>query len=131
MYSERAEGTEVTVKVNKVDSAVLFGEDYTNWTFSMTYSGPAQLPPAGGRLHDARGAICGRTPAGTTLKWLSIVNEAFSTVDDTKRNALITEAATMDFNEGGYIIPHLSKNQLDAYSSKLSGGFVTNDVMGI
>jgi peptide/nickel transport system substrate-binding protein len=127
VYSEQAKGAGVTVKVNKVDSAVLFGEDYTKWTFSMTYWGLRNY------LQQAAVCMMPGAPYDEThwdnAKWLSIVTEAFSTVDDTKRNALITEAATMDYNEGGYIIPTF-KNQLDAYSSKL-GGFVTNDVMGI
>jgi len=62
-------------------------------------------------------------------EWYALVQEAFATVDDAKRNELVREAATIEYNEGGYIIPTF-RNLLDAYSDKVVG-ITTNDVMGI
>ena len=58
-----------------------------------------------------------------------LVKKAFATVDVAKRNELVRQAETIEYNKGGYIIPNF-KNTVDAYSNKLAG-FVKNDVMGI
>jgi peptide/nickel transport system substrate-binding protein len=55
-------------------------------------------------------------------KFQKLIQQARAELDATKRNQLISEAATMEYNTGGYIIPYFS-NQIDAYSTKV-GGFV-------
>ena len=126
VFAEQAKGAGVNIKVNKVDSSVLFGSNYTKWTFSMTWWGLRNY------LQEAAVSMMPGAPYNEThwqsAKWLAIVNEAFATVDQTKRNELIGEAATIDYNEGGYIIPTF-KNQLDAYSQKLAG-LEMNDATG-
>jgi peptide/nickel transport system substrate-binding protein len=126
VLAQQAKGVGVTIKVNRVDSSILFGDMYTKWTFSMTWWGLRNY------LQEAAVSMMPTAPYNETHwsndKWLALVNQAFATVDDTKRNELVTEAATIDYNEGGYIIPQF-KNQLDAHSDKLAG-FVTNDVTG-
>ena len=53
-------------------------------------------------------------------KWVALVEEAMKTVDDAKRNELITEASTIEYNSGGYIVWPFNI-LLDAYSDKLAG----------
>ena len=53
-------------------------------------------------------------------EWLSIVKEAFTTVDEDKRNELVAAAQEIEYNEGGYII-WAWRNQVDAYSTKITG----------
>ncbi len=127
VLAENAKGAGVNVKVNKVDGGILWGDDYLTWPFSMDFWGLRNY---------LQQALSGSTPDApyneTHWKndtWYSLVKEALRTVDDDQRNALVGEAATIEHNEGGYIIPTF-KNQLDAYTDKV-GGIVTNDVMGI
>ena len=60
-------------------------------------------------------------------EWLKLFNEAVVTVDDAKRNELVSQLATIDYERGGYIIyEHGVQN--DAYSDKLGG--VVPDAFG-
>lgn len=58
--------------------------------------------------------------AATNPKYMALVKEAFKTVDDAKRNELITEAATIEYNEGAYII-YSFDHLVDAYSPTIAG----------
>ena len=55
-------------------------------------------------------------------KFLDLIKQARAEVDDAKRKDILHEAQTMQYEQGGYIIPYFS-NIIDAYSAKL-GGFV-------
>jgi peptide/nickel transport system substrate-binding protein len=49
-----------------------------------------------------------------------LIDQARAELDASKRKQILLEAQTMEYNEGGYIIPYFS-NQIDAYSTKLTG----------
>jgi peptide/nickel transport system substrate-binding protein len=53
-------------------------------------------------------------------QFLKLIQQARAELDETKRNQLIGQAMTIEYNTGGYIIPYFS-NQIDAYSAKLAG----------
>jgi peptide/nickel transport system substrate-binding protein len=118
VFAQQAKDAGVTVNVNKVDSSIFYGDQYLKWTFAQDYyythnylynTGSATLPTAPyNECH------------WEDAEWLRLVEEAFRTADDTKRNALISEAMTIEYNTGGYIIAVLN-DQVDAYSAKLGG----------
>ncbi|MFA4964615.1 MAG: ABC transporter substrate-binding protein [Thermoleophilia bacterium] len=127
VFAEQAKGAGVTVNVNKVDPGLFYGDKYLSYTFSMD-------------IWNARGyllqAMQGSTPDALYNEchwehpeWYSLVTEAVRTGDEATRNDLVRQAATIEFNEGGYIIPGFT-NTLDAYSSKL-GGVIQDDGSGI
>ena len=58
-------------------------------------------------------------------QWLALVRKAYRTVDTAKRNQLVAEAMTIDYEQGGNIIWGFL-DTLDGYSSKLGG--LTADV---
>jgi peptide/nickel transport system substrate-binding protein len=60
---------------------------------------------------------------------MTLLNQAYTTVDDTKRNELITQCATMEYNEGGYIIYGFD-NQVDAFSPKVAGAVADYSGLG-
>lgn len=126
VFAEQAKGAGVAVNVKKVDSGVLYGKNYLSWTFMMDWWSYRNY------LQMAAVVAMPDAPYNATHwkndTWLAIVKEALRTLDDTKRNELVAEAETIEYNEGGYCIPSF-KNQLDAYSNKLAG-LVENDVMG-
>ena len=127
VFAEQAKAAGLTVKVRKVDASILWGDDYLSWPFSMDYWGYRNY------LQQAAAGSTPDAPYNETHwqndEWYKLVNEGFATVDDAKRNEIVREAATIEYNEGGYIIPCF-RNILDAYSKKVVG-LTTNDVMGI
>jgi peptide/nickel transport system substrate-binding protein len=126
VLAQQAKGAGVDIRVRKYDDSVFYGDQYLSWTFSMDWWGMRNY---------LQQATLGSTPTAPynethwrNAKWLALVNEALVTLDDTKRNELVGEAATIDYNEGGYIITNF-KNQLDAYNDKVKG-LTMNDVSG-
>ncbi len=120
VFAQQAKGAGVTVKVDNVTGDVFWGAEYLKYPFAMDNWGTrGYLAQAG--MGTLPGAVYNETHwADTNPKYVALVNEAFKTVDDAKRNALITEASTMEYNEGGYIICGFD-NQVDAHSSKVTG----------
>ena len=118
VFAQQAEGAGVTVKVNKVDPSVFYGSDYLKWTFAMDFWATRNYLPQ---------TALGTQPTApyneshwNDAKWLAIVQEAFKTVDETKRNELVAEASTIEYETGGNMVWQFS-NLLDGYSDKLTG----------
>ena len=120
VFAQQAKGAGVNVKVMRRDSNVFYGPQYLSWTFAMDYWGTRNYL-AQTSMGEVSGAPYNETHwPGDNTKWLDLVNEAWRTTDDAKRNELITEASTIEFNEGGNIV--WSFNVLsDGYSTKLGG----------
>jgi peptide/nickel transport system substrate-binding protein len=127
VFAQQAKGAGVNVTVKAVDASVIFGAQYLDWTFAVSNWGYRNY------LQQAATTSTPDSPFNEThwkdAQWAAIVTKAFATVDDAKRNELVRQAETIEYNKGGYIIPNF-KNTVDAYSNKLAG-FVKNDVMGI
>ena len=129
VFAENAKSAGVDVKVNKVTADVLWGKDYSDWwTFSMDFWGYRNY------LQHAAVATVPDAPWNEIDwkhdEWYALIQEGFRTIDDAKRNEIVAEAATIEYNEGGTMIPTF-KNQLDAYNGDKVAGFVTNAVQGI
>ena len=118
VFAEQAKEAGVTVTIKKTDSATFYGKDYLSWPFAQDFwLTRGYLSQAG------QGTMPGAPYNETHWKndeWLAIVNEAFKTVDDAKRNELIAKAQEIEYNEGGLII-WAWRNQVDAYSTKITG----------
>ena len=118
VFAQQAKGAGVTVKVNKVDPSIFYGNQYLTWAFAQDfwYTRNYLAQTAQGTLPTA--------PFNEThwknAAWLKIVQEAFKTTDKTKRDQLIGEAQTIEYNQGGLIIWAFN-DQTDAYSAKLGG----------
>ena len=127
IFAQQAKGAGVNVTVKAVDASVIFGAQYLDWNFAVSNWGYRNY------LQQAATTSTADAPFNEThwqdATWAALVKQAFATVDDAKRNALVRQAETIEYNKGGYIIPNF-KNTLDAYSNKLAG-FVKTDVMGI
>ncbi len=125
IFAEQAKEAGVTVTLKKTDSATFYGKDYLSWPFAQDFwSTRGYLEQAG------QGTMPGAPYNETHWKhdeWLAIVKEAFTTVDEAKRNELVAAAQEIEYNEGGYII-WAWRNQVDAYSTKITG--LQEDPMG-
>jgi peptide/nickel transport system substrate-binding protein len=127
VFAENAKSAGVNVTVNNVDSSVIYGSQYLSWPFAMDYWGYRNY------LQAAAAATVPNAPYNEchwrNAKWLALYNQAIRTANDAKRNEIVAEMATIEYNEGGYIIATFV-SALDAYSTKVTG-FVSNDVTGI
>jgi len=121
VFAQQAKGAGVTVKVNNVNADVFWGDQYLKYPFAMDNWGTRGYLAQTG-MGTMPGSLYDETHyAETHEKYMALVNEAYSTVDDAARNALITEAATMEYDEGGYII-YAFDNQVDAHTATVMGG---------
>ena len=118
VFTEQAKAAGVTVKLKKVDAGVFYGEDYLTWPFAQDFWATR------GFLAQASQGTMPDAPYNEThwdnAQWLALVQQAFKTVDDAERNALIAQAQEIEYNEGGYIV-WAWRNQLDAYSETTTG----------
>ena len=126
VFARQAKSVGVDVKVDNVTGDVFWGDEYLKYQFAMDNWGTrGYLEQAGmGSMPDAYY----NETHWDNPEWLKLVEEAFKTVDDAKRNELITQASTIEYNEGGYIIYAFDK-QVDAHSTKVAG--VIPDVSGL
>ena len=127
VLSQQAKGAGANVKVRKVDSSIMYGDEYCKWPFAMDYWGTRNYLP--------------QTSMGTTAKapynethwptgypeWLKLVNEAWKTTDEAKRNELVTQASTIEYDNGGYIVWSYNISS-DGYKDTIDG--MVHDVFG-
>ena len=94
------------------------GPNYLKWTFAQDFWATRMYLP-----QVAQGSLP-NSPFNETHwadpKFQKLIQQARAELDATKRNQIIGQAMTIEYNTGGYIIPYFS-NQIDAYSSKLAG----------
>jgi len=118
VFAEQAKAAGVTVNVKKVDGNVFYGEDYLKWTFAQDYWGTRNYL-AQTTLSTSKDAPYNEC-RWEDEEWQKIVDEAFMTSDEAKRNELVGEAMTIEHDRGGYIVWQYNV-LLDAYSKKLAG----------
>ncbi|MBU2601083.1 MAG: ABC transporter substrate-binding protein [Actinobacteria bacterium] len=120
VFAQQAKGAGVTVQVDEVTGDVFWGDEYLKYPFAMDNWGTrGYLAQAG--FGSLPGAIYNETHYGEiSPKYVSLVEEAFGTVDDAKRNELIKEAATLEHEEGGYIVYGFDM-QVDAHAANVQG----------
>ena len=118
VFQEQAKGAGVTVQLSQVDPGVFFGDSYLKWTFAQDYWGS--------RNYLAQTQLCSSVNAPYNechwkdAEWQKIVDEAFKTVDDNKRNELVAAAEKIEYERGGFLIWQFN-TLLDGYSNKLGG----------
>ena len=105
---------------NRSSGDVFWGDEYIKYPFAMDNWGTrGYLAQAG--FGTMPGAVYNETHwSDTNPEYVSSVKEAFTTVDDAKRNELITQASTIEYDEGGYIV-YAFDMQVDAHSPKVTG----------
>ena len=120
VFAQQAKGAGINVKVDNVTGDVFWGDQYLKWGFAMDqwgtrgYLAQASMGTMPGALYDETHW------ASTNSKYMSLVKDAFKTVDDAKRNDLIKEASTIEYNQGAYLT-YSFEDIVDAYSSKVAG----------
>lgn len=118
VFAQQAKKAGVTVKVNKLDGGVFYGDNYLKWAFAQDFWGTRNY---------FQQAAAGSLPASpyNETHWaqptyLKLVARAKRTLDQKKRCALLKQAQTIEYTSGGHII-WAFVNLVDGYSSKLQG----------
>jgi peptide/nickel transport system substrate-binding protein len=103
VFARQALDAGVAVNVKQVTPEVFFGDQYLKWTFAQDFwTIKPYLPQV---------ALCllPTSPYNETHwgspDYIKLYKEALATVDSDKRNAITRHLQTIDFEEGGYIIP--------------------------
>ena len=118
VFAEHAEGAGVKVTVKKVDEATYWDQYYMNTAFTNEYWST--------RNYLFQANLCTGAKAQWDVtkwhddEWQKLVDEAWKTVDEAKRNDLITQAMTIEYERGTYIVPYF-KDMLDGHSEKVVG----------
>ena len=90
VFAQQAQAAGVTVKVDNVTGDVFWGDEYLKWGFAMDNWGTRGYLAQTG-MGTMPGALYDETHwAPTNQSDMDLVNEAMKTVDDAKRNELIT-----------------------------------------
>jgi peptide/nickel transport system substrate-binding protein len=118
VFAQQATGAGVTVKLQKLDTGTFYGPNYLKWTFAQDFWATREYLP-----QVAQGSL--PTSPFNETHWadptfIKLIGQARAELDESKRNQILQQAETIEYNTGGYIIPYFS-NQIDAYSAKLSG----------
>ena len=118
VFAEQAKGAGVQVRVRKTDSGTFYGDNYLKWPFAQDFwSTRLYLTQvAQGSLPDS--------PFNETHwedeEFQRLIREARGELDEARRCELLVEAQTIEYEEGGYIIPYFS-NAIDAHSASVAG----------
>lgn len=119
VFAQQASGAGVTVNLNKTDTTTFYGPSkYLKWPFAQDFWFTRNYLP-----QVEQGSL--PTAPFNETHWadptfLKLIKQAQAELDDTKRTTLLQDAQKIEYDSGGYIVWAYS-NQLDAYSSKVTG----------
>jgi len=118
VFAQQAKDAGVTVNVDKVDSSIFYGDQYLSWTFAQDFWYTRNY------LAQANQGTMPTAPYNEThwkdSQWLSLVQQAFKTGDKAKRDELVGQAQTIEYNTGGLIIWAFN-DQIDGYAKNVRG----------
>ncbi len=118
VFAEQANAIGLQVALQDVTSSNFFNSQYLERDFSQDFwvSDTYLCIAAQGQLPGAPYNECHRDDP----QYSRLYTEANATLDPVKERDLLYEMQTLDFNQGGYIIPCFFNN-IDAHTSKLNG----------
>jgi peptide/nickel transport system substrate-binding protein len=118
LFAKQARAAGVDVRVRTVDSGTFYGRDYLSWPFAQDYWYTRSYLPqvAQGSLPNSPYNEC----HWNDPSFVSLIRSARAELDSSRRNRLLQQAQQLEYDRGGYIVWGF-KNQVDAYSSKVTG----------
>jgi peptide/nickel transport system substrate-binding protein len=107
IFARQAKDAGVTVTIKQVTSDVFFGDQYLKWTFAQDFW---TIRPY---LSQIALSMLPGSPYNETHwsdpAYIKLYKQALATLDAGKRAELIKQLQTIDFEQGGYIIPAHNK----------------------
>lgn len=118
LFVQQAKAAGVDVKLNQVDSAIFYGDQYLSWPFAQDFWFTRPYLP------QAQACALETSPYNETHwydeRYAGLIRSAQQELDVERRNTLLRDAQQLEYDEGGYII-WAFKNQVDAYSQFITG----------
>ena len=119
VLAQQAKAAGVTIKLSNVSPSTFFAPNkYLNWTFSQDFYNYSPY------LAQVAQSQLPTSPYNETHRkdpnYISLYNDANKTLNASTRKQIEHEMQTIDFNQGGYIIPAFI-DALDAYSTSITG----------
>jgi peptide/nickel transport system substrate-binding protein len=118
VLQQQAKAAGVTINLKTVDPTTFFGPNYLHWTFSQDFYNYSPY------LAQVAQSLLPTSPFNETHwhlpRYVSLYHQANATANAATRKQLEHEMQSIDYNEGGYIIPAFI-DALDAYSTKITG----------
>jgi peptide/nickel transport system substrate-binding protein len=118
IFASQAKAAGVTVNVHNDPN--YYGDQYLKLAFSVDFWGTRNYLPqvSNGSLPTSPYNECHWPPPDSN--YIKLYQDALREVDAGKRADIIHQMQTLEYNEGGYIIP-MFNNLVDAYSTKVGG----------
>jgi ABC-type dipeptide transport system, periplasmic component len=118
VFAQQAAEAGIRVAIRRVDATTFFGDDYLKWDFAQDFYYTRNFLP------QVDNCLLKDSPYNETHwndpRFVKLVEQAKSTLDEGHRNKIISEAQRLLWEEGGYIIwGH--PNQADAYQQYVAG----------
>src|SRR5215469_16081132 len=118
VFAQQAALAGVTVRLNQVTPTAFYGPNYLKWTFAQDYWYTAHYLSQVA-LATIPGAVYNETHFDNP-RYITLYQQARSTLNPSLRREIIHEMQTIEWNEGGYIIP-LFPPVIDGYAPNVSG----------
>jgi peptide/nickel transport system substrate-binding protein len=118
LFVEQARQAGVTVRLNKADANVFYGDRYLSWNFAQDFWNTRNYIP-----QVATSSVKGATYNETHFEdptFTALIEQAKREPDPARRAQLLHDAQVIEYETGGYIIWGF-KRQLDAYSNLVQG----------
>lgn len=118
LFVEQARRAGITVRLNKADANVFYGDRYLSWNFAQDFWNTRNYLP-----QVATSSVKSGTYNETHWDdpaFNALIDRARREPDPAKRNQLLHDAQEIEYHTGGYIIWGF-KRQLDAYSNLVQG----------
>ncbi len=119
VFVEQASAAGVKVHAKKVDEALFWDRMYHQAPFILEYYSVTRNYLAQTLLTTGPDAPWNVTNWDDP-EWNKLVSEAFKTIDEDKRNSLVSEAAKIEHERGGIILWGF-KDNFDAYNERVQG----------
>ncbi len=118
LFVEQARLAGVTVRLNKADANVFYGDRYLSWNFAQDFWNTRNYLP-----QVAASSVATATYNETHFDdpaFTALIDQAKREPDPARRTQLLHDAQEIEYNTGGFIIWGF-KRQLDAYSNLVQG----------
>ena len=118
LFVEQARQAGVTVRLNKADANVFYGDRYLSWNFAQDFWNTRNYIP-----QVATSSVKGATYNETHFEdptFTALIEQAKREPDPARRTQLLHDAQEIEYETGGFIIWGF-KRQLDAYSNLVQG----------
>jgi peptide/nickel transport system substrate-binding protein len=118
LFVEQARKAGVTVRLNKADANIFYGDRYLSWSFAQDFWNTRNYIPQVA-VCAVKGGVYNETHFDDPT-FNALIEQAKRESDQAKRNQLLHDAQKIEYDTGGFIIWGF-KRQLDGYSNLVQG----------